>query len=365
MHLVEVATRDELTSTLEELRTAEEELRAQNEALAAAQAGILSERQRYQELFNFAPHGYLVTDAEGVIDEANLAAAELLGRQRRFLSGKPLRVFVVPEDQDRFDRLLARARDGGPMASDELRLVRGDQPPVPVAVHINASDLPPDGSVHLRWLFHDLSALKAAQERIARADRLAAIGQTVAAIGHDSRTILQRAQACLRLLRLEIGKQSAALSLVDRAGGALDDLARLFDDIRAVVATPRLSHRHCDLRDVWRGAWDQALPAGRPAARLEEVSGDPTCTADPFRLGQVFANLFDNALAVGAERVMVAVADADLDGRPAICVSVRDDGPGLTQDQRARVFEPFFTTRPDGTGLGMAVVQGIVEAHGG
>jgi PAS domain S-box-containing protein len=356
---------EELTVTLEELRVIEEVLRRQNEELAAAQTVILAERQWYQELFIFAPDGYLVTDADGLIHESNLAAAELLGRQRRFLHGKQLRVFVLAEDLAKFDRVLARVRHDGWVFWDGLRLNRGDRPPVPVAVHVKIADQIPGQGAQLRWQFHDLTALRAGQERVARADRLAAIGQTVAAIGHDSRSILQRAQACLRLLRLELGQQPAALGLVDRTGRALDDLARLFEDIRSVVASPRLSCRPCDLRDVWRAAWEHTVPLIGPAARLEEMAGDPRCEADPFRLGQVFCNLFDNALAAGARQVTVALTDAELDGRPAVRVVVRDDGPGLTAEQRRRLFEPFYTSRPDGTGLGMAVVQGVVEAHAG
>jgi PAS domain S-box-containing protein len=356
---------EQLTATLEELRVKEEELRRKNEELVAVQEVILAERQRYQELFNFAPDAYLVTDAAGLIHDANLAAADLLGRQRRFLHGKPLRVFVLADDQARFDRVLNRVEHGAWVSGDELRLDRGDRLAISVAVHVNTADQSSSEVARLRWLFHDLTALKAAQERVARADRLAAIGQTVAAIGHDSRSILQRAQACLRLLRLEIGHQPAALGLVDRTGRALDDLARLLEDIRAVVASPRLSCRPCDLRDVWRAAWDHTVPLIGPAARLEETAGDPRCDADPFRLGQVFCNLFDNALAAGAREVTLALTDAELGGRPAVRVAVRDDGRGLTAEQRRRLFEPFYTTRPDGTGLGMAVVQGIVEAHGG
>ncbi|HJZ91752.1 MAG TPA: ATP-binding protein, partial [Gemmataceae bacterium] len=283
----------------------------------------------------------------------------------RFLRDKPLRVFVVAEDQAKFDRVLSRVRDDRWVSRDELRLDRGDQPAVPVAVHVNTAARTPAEGTQLRWLFHDLTALKAVQERVARADRLAAIGQTVAAIGHDSRSILQRAQACLRLLRLELDQHPAAVGLVDRTGRALDDLARLFDDIRSVVALPRLNCRPCDLRDVWRAAWECTVPLLGPAARLEEMAGDPRCNADPFRLGQVFCNLFDNALAAGARQVSVALTDEELDGRAAVRVAVRDNGPGLSVEQRRRLFEPFYTTRPDGTGLGMAVVQGIVEAHGG
>jgi signal transduction histidine kinase len=63
--------------------------------------------------------------------------------------------------------------------------------------------------------------------------------------------------------------------------------------------------------------------------------------------------------------VTVACGPAELGGRPAVRVSVRDDGPGLTEEQRRRVFEPFFTTKVKGTGLGLAIVKRIVEAHGG
>src|SRR5262245_28014638 len=96
----------DLSVALEELSTAAEELRAQNDQLAAAQQVIIAERQKYQELFNFAPDGYLVTDSAGVIHEANLAAVRLIDRPRRFLPGKPVRVLVHADDRGRFDQLL-------------------------------------------------------------------------------------------------------------------------------------------------------------------------------------------------------------------------------------------------------------------
>ena len=103
-------------------------------------------------------------------------------------------------------------------------------------------------------------------------------------------------------------------------------------------------------------------------ARLEEqVNTEPVCPVDRNRLGQVFRNIFENALAACPDpvRVRVACREADVGDEGWLCVSIRDNGPGLTDEQRRRMFEPFFTTKTKGTGLGMAIAKRIVEAHCG
>ncbi len=103
--------------------------------------------------------------------------------------------------------------------------------------------------------------------------------------------------------------------------------------------------------------------------RLEEDLDETTlaCDADRFRLVQVFANLFTNAVDAcpGPVRVVIACRGTLLGDRPALRVTVRDNGPGFNPEQRQRAFEPFHTTKPKGTGLGLAIVKRIVNAHGG
>jgi signal transduction histidine kinase len=84
-------------------------------------------------------------------------------------------------------------------------------------------------------------------------------------------------------------------------------------------------------------------------------------------MGQVFRNILENGLAAGRPPVVFAVRAeaADLDGQPAIRIAFRDNGPGLGPEQRQKVFDPFYTTKAKGTGLGMAITKRIVEAHGG
>ena len=107
---------------------------------------------------------------------------------------------------------------------------------------------------------------------------------------------------------------------------------------------------------------------GREARLLESCAGvDLRCAIDPFRMEQVFRNVLENALAACRDPVEVTVSAAadTLDGQPALRVAVRDNGPGLNAEQRKRIFEPFYTTKTKGTGLGMAIAKRIVEAHGG
>jgi len=91
------------------------------------------------------------------------------------------------------------------------------------------------------------------------------------------------------------------------------------------------------------------------------------CEVDRLRLGQVFRNVLENALAACDDPVEIAVrwSAAELNGQPAVRVTLRDNGPGLGPEQRARLFEPFYTTKTHGTGLGLAISKRLVEAHGG
>src|SRR5262249_36233512 len=103
-------------------------------------------------------------------------------------------------------------------------------------------------------------------------------------------------------------------------------------------------------------------------ALAEEVAElDLCCPVDPFRLEQVFRNILENSLAAcpNPVRIDVRCTDVLLHGRRAVQVAVRDNGPGLTPEQRQRIFEPFYTTKTKGTGLGMAIAKRIVDAHGG
>ena len=155
-----------LANSLQELHVAQEELQAQNEELQAIQEQLETERQRYQELFAFAPDGYLVTDARGVIREANRAAADLLGVRRYHLEGNPLSRFVVKEERTAFYAQITRLRAGeaNRAASWETQM----QPQDDTSFHASLTNSPiynEAGKLSgIRWLIRDVTARVKAEE---------------------------------------------------------------------------------------------------------------------------------------------------------------------------------------------------------
>jgi PAS domain S-box-containing protein len=216
---------------------------------------------------------------------------------------------------------------------------------------------------------HDITELNEAQRRALQAERLAAIGQMMAGLAHESRNALQRIQACLEMLGRRLEGQLEVLDFVAGIQEAQDDLQRLHEEVRSYAAPIVLDLRLGSLRDMLHEAWDKLEPErrGRQASLREHGLADPICMVDRFHMVRVFRNILDNALQASIDPAEIDIewAQARLDGQLAFRVVVGDHGTGLTGDQRSRLFEPFFTTKAHGTGLGMAIARRIVEAQGG
>jgi two-component system sensor kinase FixL len=216
----------------------------------------------------------------------------------------------------------------------------------------------------------DITGVKEAQERALQSERLAGIGQMVTGLAHESGNALARSQACLEMLALEVEDRPEALSLIGKVQKAQDHLRLLYEEVRGYAAPLKLERECCDVGDIWRRAWD-SLTVQRQGRDVSLVEGtedvDRHAEVDLFRLEQVFRNILENALAACKDPVRLAVTCMDtlLKGQPALQVSVRDNGPGLNAEQRQKIFEPFYTTKTKGTGLGMAIVKRIMDAHGG
>lgn len=214
-------------------------------------------------------------------------------------------------------------------------------------------------------------ALEDARRRALQAERLAAIGEVYTGLAHESRNALQRSQACLQRLANRVAEIPEALDLIARIQDAQDHLHRLYEEVRNYAAPLNfLDRRPCHLDKLLRQTWEQLheLRQDRQTA-LHSDAGvlDLECYVDRHCIGQVFRNILENSLSACADPVEISTnwSEAKLHSQSAVQIAIHDNGPGFTAESRARVFEPFYTSKTRGTGLGMSIAKRIVEAHGG
>jgi signal transduction histidine kinase len=210
--------------------------------------------------------------------------------------------------------------------------------------------------------------LREARDGLIQAERLAAIGQMVSGIAHESRNYLQKISGSAETLELHCGGDPQALVEIATIGRACDGLTRLLNDLREYAGPIKLERCRWDIVKVWRAAWKSVVTQHRDktAEIVEQLdSGSAWCAIDAFRMEQVFRNLFDNALSACSPPARISVRHANGKLDQMVRITVSDNGPGLPAEQLSRVFEPFYTTKTRGTGLGLSIVRRIVEAHGG
>jgi PAS domain S-box-containing protein len=313
----------------------------------------------------------LVLDSYGRILSCNPYARTLTGWSDSQLLGTDWTALLWDSDEVRGRTLLLEALRAG-KAEGRAHRLRGSDGQLRVIVwsaKVLGAASPDDGAAIL-VLGQDITELVEAQQKALQVERLAAIGEMVAGLAHESRNALQRSRACLERLRWRLQDQPGALGLLERALRAQQDLVNLFEDVRGYAAPIKVHAGPCLLPEIWREAWAQAhaVFAGKHAQLQEDTAGvDLCCAVDRHRLTQVFRNILENAFAAAPDPVRVTITCREdvPGGRPALRIAVRDNGPGLDAEQQQRIFEPFYSTKVKGTGLGMAIVRRIVEAHGG
>ena len=209
--------------------------------------------------------------------------------------------------------------------------------------------------------------LAESQRKLIQSERLAAIGQAMTVLSHEARNELSVMGLIVQLLP-QIGDQDEVREMLGDLKESINRLHCLFEDVREFAAPIHLETTYCDLRIVWRKAWSslERTWKHRDVVFEEEVGQERLpLSGDMFRLEEVFRNLFENSLAACSDPVVIRISRSPTKDDMSISLAIRDNGPGLSEEQKQKIFEAFYTTKSRGTGLGMAIVKRIIEAHGG
>lgn len=222
----------------------------------------------------------------------------------------------------------------------------------------------------LRMSLAHARKLQEAEKRALQAERLAAIGQMIPTFAHETRNAMQRILAGIELLRMQFSDVTEVITVIDGIDQAVDDINVNFEEIREYATPLKLKKELCDLPRVWQKAWQKLNVTWkkRDVVFQEKIeSTEISCPLDPFRLEQVFRNLFENSLAACSDPVQIKVhcSNDQIGDGHYFRIKISDNGTGLTDEQRENAFNAFYTTKTQGMGLGLAIVKRIIDKHGG
>ncbi|TWU50582.1 Sensor protein ZraS [Rubripirellula tenax] len=327
----------------------------------------LHQQQQFANQILDTAEGFIVVlDLQGRVVRVNQHFTKVTGWQQEQLVGKEYIEHCIPEvERVRLREVFHTAVDGNQCSgvcngvlttTGRVRQIRWS----------NSTLKNRDGTITaVLGIGVDVTDVIEAQEAAARDHRLAAIGQTVAGLAHESRNALHRIQTAVEILRLDIPIESECREEVDSVARAATELNNTLEEVRQFAAPIHLHRESVLLHEVWQRVWGylSKVRGNRDAQLVDADCGCPV-KVDVLRMEQVFRNLFENSLAACEDPVCIHVR-CKCDGPEMILVEMEDNGPGLDAEQREKLFEPFYTTKARGTGLGMSIAQRVVEAHGG
>jgi two-component system, LuxR family, sensor kinase FixL len=336
-----------------------------------AEDSVRRDRDFAESLIETAQAIVLVLDPQGRIVRFNAYAEQLIGyplEQVQGIDWAALALAPANRERGRDFFLAASVRD--PLTTAMHPVVGRDGVPYDIQWTGRALSDASGAVTGLLFTGHDLTELRRAQQQLLESERLAAIGQMASGLAHESRNALQQIGACAEMLTMELTGQREALDLVDGIHEAEARLHSLFEDVRAYAVPLRLKPSSTELPALWQAAWNELI-AQRKLATAKLVEHHPGvdvwCEVDGASLQRALYNILENALdASGANaQIEIRCRETHIEGRPALSVDIRDNGPGLSSEQMRRIFEPFFTTKTKGTGLGMSIARRVIAAHGG
>lgn len=342
-----------------------------------------------ESLYRYAPFGVLGVDREGTIVAANETASRLLGYPVEEMLHEPAALyFRAPKG----DGHILPGACAAPEAPREVEVATRNQDALPISLRLLPLENEAGALEGTLALFVDLRGEKSRDEQWRRRDRLASLGALAAGVAHEIRNPLAGIGASAQILarRLPTGDPRASFATL-----IVEEVARLDRIVESLLqfarpATPKLA-RQSLLPALERAISLMQEPAVRQKVtlRTDRAERVPEIYVDADQILQVIVNVVKNAIQalpeggeirVGMVSKRKQLVERSALGRRAsdrlesarpipeqevIEIVVQDNGPGIPAATLARVFDPFFTTRAQGSGLGLSICQTIIREHGG
>jgi len=368
----------ELNSALYELQTTAVELLEQNEEMVASRQILEEERCRYQELFDFAPDGYLVTDTEGIILEANMAATKLFSVSRSLLIGKPLAIFVHSQERLPFRIRLAELKKRTAVQNEnwEFIMLSGKQTTIPVSITVGQVIASRGGAAELRWLLRDITKHRQLEEELQKADKLESVGVLAGGIAHDLNNFLTVILGNLSLVKNCTKEDQKATRYLQHMEEAIKQTENLTGQMLTFAKGGKPLTKAVSIGSFIEEDSAFALSGSKTRCELFLSENLPSVEIDQGQITQVITNLLINAdqamqsggtIKICAEKHAITGENDTLPLQSGnyVAITITDEGIGISNQILPKIFDPYFSTKEYGSGLGLTICYSIVKKHGG
>jgi len=360
----------DIQKLIHELNVHQIELEMQNAELRRVQLELQESRNKYLNLYDFAPTGYFTLDRNSLIVDVNLAGSKLLRSEKHRLIGTQFTSSISPDSQDAFYFHYRELLKTGIEGNCELKMLKADGTPFHAQL-ISMAIPEKDGNIsQCRTAVIDITERKKMQEQLIMQDRLASIGQLVSGIAHELNNPLTGVIGFSELLlKRELPDDiKKDLKIIN------DEAQRTARIVKNLLTFARKQSQEKQPMDINESiqtvlelrAHEQKVSNIKVNTRL--APDLPQIMGNSSQLQQVFFNIVINAeffMSEAHERGTMTITTERIGD--SVRASLADDGPGISKESMSRLFSPFFTTKEvgQGTGLGLSICHGIITEHGG
>ena len=359
---------DEIVATFQEMI---DEMKAREQALQALYQKTQKRAARLEQFNEYIlagmTSGLISCDREGAVTHFNHAVQELLDMSEKQAIGKHYSEVLQPTPQLR--ELVKDTLEAGVNSSRyELELEKSDRKVISLGVSTTLITDERGRKVGVTIIMSDLTKIKRLQREIAYKEKMAALGETAAGLAHELRNSMTAIVGYGKLMTKYAEEnpriRHAAESIASECSATEEMLTRFL----AFAQPTSFSFEAVDLAEtihsIVNGLSEKAKEH-RVVVRFINHDRSTVAWADQLAVRQTISNLIVNAIEASPQGGIVEVEACDDEERQAVSVSVSDNGPGIPEELREKVFSPFFTTKEDGTGLGLCTVRKLATGmHG-
>ncbi|MEQ8189930.1 MAG: ATP-binding protein [Candidatus Eremiobacterota bacterium] len=381
---------NELKKTMHELHVHQIELEMQNRELKEAREELEYSRNRYADLYDFAPCGYITMDEKGLIKEINITGAKLLGRNKEELSGMPFLTYIVSEDSKKFLSYLSRCRKPDKNIKSEVLLSAKKKNGEVIYLELTTVPFQEEDRTLYRTAMIDITERKEKeeekkklQEELNMAQKLKSLGTLSGGIAHEFNNILGVILGYAEMTMDELPPDSR---LNENLMQIVKSCFRAKDIVKQILFFSQKGKKEIKplkLSDTIKEAFELINPLIPSTISIcKNFEGNSSVIAgDATSIHQILINLCTNAIhsmSEGKGIINVTLTDIDINEKNLsiyrglspghwVKLTVSDTGHGMESNVMEHIFEPFFTTKSTGkgSGMGLSVVHGIVKSHNG